>query len=48
MNKKTLDIQDFQYDHIFNMILGIFNFDEKKYGSYVKDIIKILKIKLNI
>ena len=42
MNKITKDIENFQYDHIFNLILGIFKFNEKKYGNFVKDVIKIL------
>ena len=42
MSKKTTDIEDFQYVHVFNLILGIFKFNEKKYGNFVKDAIKIL------
>jgi len=42
MNIKNKDIEKFQYDHIFNLILGIFKFNEKKYGTFVKDTIKIL------
>ena len=42
MTKKTTDIEKFQYDHIFNLILNIFKFDKKKYGNFVKDTIKIL------
>ena len=42
MTKITKDIEKFQYDHIFNLILGIFKFDEKKYGNFVKDVIGIL------
>ena len=42
MNKTTNDIEKFQYDHIYNLILGIFKFNEKKYGNYVKDVIRIL------
>ena len=42
MSKKTTDIEKFPYDHVFNLILGIFKFDEKKYGNFVKDAIKIL------
>ena len=42
MNKKTLYNDDFQYDHIFNLILDIFKFNEKHYGGFVKDILKIL------
>ena len=42
MRKTNTDIEKFQYDHIFNLILGIFKFNEKKYGNFVKDAIKIL------
>ena len=42
MTKTTTDIEKFQYDHIFNLILGIFKFNEEKYGLFVKDTIKIL------
>ena len=42
MTKTSTDIEKFQYDHIFNLILGIFKFNEKKYGNFVKDAIKIL------
>ncbi len=42
MIKPTTDIEKFQYDHVFNLILGIFKFNEKKYGNFVKDAIKIL------
>jgi len=42
MTKTTTDIEKFQYDHIFNLILGIFKFNEKKYGNFVKDVIRIL------
>ena len=42
MNKNTKNIEKFQYDHIFNLILGIFKFNEKKYGNFVKDVIRIL------
>jgi len=42
MTKKTKDIVKFQYDHIFNLISVIFKFNEKKYGNFVKDTIKIL------
>ena len=42
MTKTTTDIEKFQYDHIFNLILGIFKFNEKKYGNFVKDVIGIL------
>ena len=30
MTKTTTDIEQFQYDHIFNIVLGIFKFSEKK------------------
>jgi len=42
MAKTTTDIEKFEYDHIFNLILGIFKFNEKKYGNFVKDAIRIL------
>jgi len=42
MTKATRDIEKFQYDHIFNLILCIFKFNEKKYGNFVKDSIRIL------
>jgi len=42
MTKKTTNIEKFQYNHIFNLILGIFKFNEKKYGNFVKDTIRIL------
>ena len=42
MSKKASDIDKFQYDHIFNLILDIFKFNEKKYGNFVKDSLKIL------
>jgi len=42
MSKTSTDIEKSQYDHIFNFILGIFKFNEKKYGNFVKDTIKIL------
>ena len=42
MKNKKLDIEVFAYDHIFRLILDIFRFNEKQYGDYVKDTIKIL------
>ena len=42
MTKIIKDIEKFQYDHLFNLIIGIFKFNEKKYGNFVKDTIKIL------
>ena len=42
MIKTTTGIEKFEYDHIFNLILGIFKFNEKKYGNFVKDSIRIL------
>ena len=42
MTKTTTDIERFQYDHIFNLILGIFKFNEKEHGNLVKDAIRIL------
>ncbi len=42
MSKTNTDIDEFQYEHIFNLLLEIFEFNEKKYGNFVKDVIKIL------
>ena len=42
MTKTNKDIEKIQYDHIFNLILVIFKFNEKKYGNFVKDTIRIL------
>ena len=42
MIKKNMDIEKFQYDHIFNLILVFFKFNENKYGNFVKDTIRIL------
>ena len=42
MTKTSKDIENFQYDHIYNLILRIFKFNEKKYGNYVKDTIRVL------
>ena len=42
MSKMTTDIENFQYHHVFNLIIDIFKFNEKKYGNYVKDTLKIL------
>ena len=42
MTKTIRDIEKFKYDHIFNLISGIFKFNEKKYGNFVKDTIRIL------
>jgi len=42
MTKTTTNIEKFQYDHIFNLVLGIFKFNKKKYGNFVKDAIRIL------
>ena len=42
MTKTIKDIEKFQYNHIFNLILGIFKFNEEKYGNFVKDAIRIL------
>ena len=35
MTKNNTDIEKFQYDHIFNLILGIFKFSENKYGNFL-------------
>ena len=42
MSKINNYIENFQYDHVFNLLLDIFKFNEKKYGNYVKDTLKIL------
>ena len=42
MTKTNTENEKFQYDHIFNLILDIFKLNEKKYGNFVKDVIKIL------
>jgi len=42
MNNNKNDIEKFQYDHIYNLILGIFKYNERKYGNFVKDAIRIL------
>ena len=42
MTKTTTNIEKFHYDHIFNLVLGIFKFNEKKYGNFVKDSITVL------
>jgi len=42
MTKTLMHIEKFQYDHIYNLVLGIFKFNEKKYGNFVKDAIRIL------
>ena len=41
-NNKNLNIEEFEYSHIFNLLKDIFKFNEKKYGDYVKDTLKIL------
>ncbi len=38
----SLKIEEFEYSHIFNLIKDIFKFNEKKYGDYIKDTLKIL------
>jgi len=42
MSKMITDVENFQYHHVFNLILDIFKFNEKKYGNYIKDTLKIL------
>ncbi|ABM72400.1 possible exodeoxyribonuclease V 67 kD polypeptide [Prochlorococcus marinus str. MIT 9515] len=42
MNYKKQDIEEFEYIHIFNLLKDILKFNEKKYGDYVKDTLKIL------
>ena len=38
----NLNIEEFEYSHIFILLKDIFKFNEKKYGDYVKDTLKIL------
>ncbi len=38
----SVKIEEFEYSHIFNLLKDIFKFNEKKYGDYVKDTLKIL------
>ena len=38
----SLNLEEFEYSHIFNLLKDIFKFNEKKYGDYVKDTLKIL------
>jgi len=33
----------YKYNHIFEILRENFNFDEKKYGTYIKDVINLLK-----
>ena len=42
MYNNKLDIEEFEYSHIFNLLKDIFKFNEKKYGDYIKDTLKIL------
>ena len=42
MNHTNLDIEAFQYNHIFNLLQDIFGFNEIKDGDFVKDTLKIL------
>ena len=42
MNHCNLDIEAFQYNHIFNLLEEIFGFNKIKYGDFVKDTLKIL------
>ena len=42
MYKNNLNIEEFEYSHIFNLLRDIFKFNEKKYGDYIKDTLKIL------
>ena len=37
------NIELYKYDHIYKLLIENFNFDEEKYGDYIKDIIKVLK-----
>ncbi len=42
MNHSNLDIEAFQYNHIFNLLHDIFEFNEIKYGDFIKDTLKVL------
>ncbi len=42
MNHTNLDTEEFQYNHIFNLLRDIFGFNEIKDGDFVKDTLKIL------
>ena len=42
MKNKNLDNESFQYEHVFKLILDIFRFDEKQYGDFVRDTLKIM------
>ena len=42
MNHTNLDTEAFQYNHIFNLLRDIFEFNEIKDGDFVKDTLKIL------
>ncbi len=42
MYNNDLNFEEFEYCHIFNLLKDIFKFNEKKYGDYVKDTLKIL------
>ena len=42
MNHTNLDTEEFQYNHIFNLLRDIFGFNEIKDGGFVKDTLKIL------
>ena len=33
MNKENIEIEEFQYTHVFNLLMDIFEFNEKKYGD---------------
>jgi len=37
------NIEVYKYDHIYKLLIKKFNFDEEKYGDYIKDVIKVLK-----
>ena len=36
MNHTNLDIEAFQYNHIYDLLQDIFGFNEIKYGDFVK------------
>ncbi len=42
MYDSNLKIEEFEYSHIYDLLKDIFKFNEKRYGDYVKDSLKIL------
>ena len=36
-------METYKYDHIYKLLKENFNFDEKQYGLYIKDVLNLLK-----